>query len=242
MDAIGDLERGIGLPVEEAFTLDGELPICGLRMQRAGGADRPLALVVNALGSFHVQLALTGQAEGSILGIRDQLPSVRLALRPGAFQHRLQLGFMGRVEILGELESLPTHNGLRLPGPENQRQAEHQQYRKQTAGPITQVPTGPECARPRAQQHPQVVEPRNLPACRTGRDLLRSRTSTLRQCSQAAPQAPSPLHEWDTERPLSSPVHWVKLCTPLRRAPICSAPSESTPQPRAPPRARRRPG
>ena len=81
MDAIGDQERGIGLLLQESFALDGELPIGGLHVQRPGGADRPLALVIDALGSFDGHFALAGHAEGSVFGIGDQEPPVRLGLR-----------------------------------------------------------------------------------------------------------------------------------------------------------------
>ena len=116
MDAIGDHESGIRLAEEEALSLDGEFPIDCFHVQRSSGTNRSFALIIKALGSFRVEFALAGQAEGAPFGFGDQISPVWLAIRLGAFQHRLHLGIVRRRVILGDLEPSRVHNGLCAPG------------------------------------------------------------------------------------------------------------------------------
>ena len=48
-------ERGIGLLVKEPFAFDGELPIRDLHVQRPGGTDRVLGVIIEALRGFHTE-------------------------------------------------------------------------------------------------------------------------------------------------------------------------------------------
>ena len=72
---------------QESFAFDGESPVRGLHAQRPGGTDRPLALIIEALGSFHGEFALAGRAQCALFGFGDQDTPVWLALGAGAFQH-----------------------------------------------------------------------------------------------------------------------------------------------------------
>ena len=74
-------------------------------------------------GRFHGHFALAGLAEGPLLGIGDQIrPSGwRCARAPSSTD--FSLGFVRAGSILGELEPLPAHYGLRAPGRGEQTQA-----------------------------------------------------------------------------------------------------------------------